>query len=178
MPTRPCKPGKTPTGKNGRCVKITTKICKPGKTPTGKNGRCVNSNTSAKSKTIKVNKSKTPAIIDVKIVVYGDGKLLDLEKGVLDWEDILEIFNIVSTKLDVPDRNIDYLTCPYYFVSVKYNKATKRIGNGNSEFDKKYDISKAIDYGGFKKIELEFQQLPKDHIKNEFKNGALAGWLA
>ena len=103
---------------------------------------------------------------------------MDLEKGYLDWEDILEIFNIVSTKLDVPDRNIDYLTCPYYFVSVKYNKATKRIGNGNSELDKKYDISKAIEFGGFKKIELEFQQLSKDHIKNEWGNGALVGWLA
>jgi hypothetical protein len=34
-----CKQGKTPTGKNGRCVKA--KTCKHGKVPEGKNGRCV-----------------------------------------------------------------------------------------------------------------------------------------
>ena len=36
---KPCKPGKAPTGKNGRCVKA--KTCKHGKVPEGKNGRCV-----------------------------------------------------------------------------------------------------------------------------------------
>lgn len=36
---KPCKPGKAPTGKNGRCVK--SKTCKHGKVPEGKNGRCV-----------------------------------------------------------------------------------------------------------------------------------------
>ena len=45
-----CKPGKSPIGKNGRCVK--TNRCKVGKVPAGKNGRCV------KPKTIKVRKSR------------------------------------------------------------------------------------------------------------------------
>jgi hypothetical protein len=53
----PCKPGKTPTGKNGRCVQPKTKKCKPGKMPTGKNGRCVS------LKTIK-RPSKSAAIRD------------------------------------------------------------------------------------------------------------------
>jgi hypothetical protein len=62
---KPCKPGKTPTGKNGRCVKSKTeKRCKPGKTPTGKNGRCVKSKTLKQKKTfskLHITNEKSPS---------------------------------------------------------------------------------------------------------------------
>ena len=63
----PCKPGKSPTGKNGRCVNNRTKKtnkCKPGKSPTGKNGRCVKTSSRTKSRSSsKTKKLGTRQII-------------------------------------------------------------------------------------------------------------------
>ena len=63
--SKPCKAGKTPTGKNGRCVK--SKTCKAGKTPTGKNGRCVKSKTHKKHSTTssKGRSIAKPSVRDV-----------------------------------------------------------------------------------------------------------------
>lgn len=48
--TKKCKAGKSPVGKNGRCVKVKTKKCKAGKSPVGKNGRCVKTHNRSKSR--------------------------------------------------------------------------------------------------------------------------------
>jgi len=53
---KPCKDGKVPTGKNGRCVAPKTKTCKDGKVPSGKNGRCV------KVKSLKVKSLKVKSL--------------------------------------------------------------------------------------------------------------------
>ena len=55
---KPCKPGKSPNGKDGRCVNnspkkrtYTKKPCGPGKSPNGKNGRCVKNSPKKKKPT-------------------------------------------------------------------------------------------------------------------------------
>jgi hypothetical protein len=66
----PCKPGKTPTGKNGRCVKTLKqrKPCKPGKTPTGKNGRCVKAKTLKQQRKNPKLQSKNNRVTDAGVV--------------------------------------------------------------------------------------------------------------
>ena len=65
---KPCKQGKTPTGKNGRCVKA--KTCKDGKVPEGKNGRCVFPKGHVRTKRVKkIVKSPTPTPIKQSCVL-------------------------------------------------------------------------------------------------------------
>ena len=65
---KPCKQGKMPTGKNGRCVKA--KTCKDGKVPEGKNGRCVFPKGHVRTKRVKkIVKSPTPTPIKQSCVL-------------------------------------------------------------------------------------------------------------
>lgn len=89
MPTKPCKPGKTRTGKNGRCVKSKAKTCKKGKTPTGKNGRCVKRDVAVRKqikdymKNMGDNKLFTKSEIDHMVKVAVDENLTksDIDEG-------------------------------------------------------------------------------------------------
>lgn len=92
-----CKPGKSPVGKNGRCVK--TNRCKVGKAPIGKNGRCV------KVRTLKVRKSRRMTPSPVKVVspvkTASPSPAMDASTN-LEHDDINMIIEQYMDELDDP----------------------------------------------------------------------------
>lgn len=141
MPKKPCKPGKTPTRKNGRCVK--SKTCKNGKTPTGKNGRCVFPKGHVRTKRVKsltmskissltnmTNRSSSPVeqTIDLKLIIYKNGEKITDINDYFGRDEVEEIMEMIQQMLDVKESAIDDGDS-YIINNVNYNKTTGKIGN-------------------------------------------------
>ena len=110
--SKPCKAGKTPTGKNGRCVK--SKTCKAGKTPTGKNGRCVKSKTHKKHSTTssKGRSIAKPSVRDaynkeLAIRRQIDDFMMDIDDDEFFTKSQIENFVKIALKKNLSKSEID-----------------------------------------------------------------------
>jgi len=132
----PCKPGKTPTGKNGRCVNAKTeKESKSVKSPTGKTGKRVKTKTTATRKKSPAIIKKSPVIIKKSPVIsYKSPSINDKEilvrRQIHQFMDNLDDYDFFSKK------EIEEIVR----IAVQKNLSHDQIERGLNEHPKGYGV--------------------------------------